>query len=107
MSTSVILALSIGIPVLLITICCLTCSISNNKRRKTRILKLESTSRIAHTEKGPVEYSIKGNAPYVLGINGTPSLHDGVMGMFEDWSVNGFGVISPARPGYGRTPLRE
>ena len=27
--------------------------------------------------------------------------------MFSDWETNGFGVIAPARPGYGRTPLGE
>ena len=27
------------------------------------------------------------------------------MGLFDDWLDNGFGVICPSRPGYGRTPL--
>ena len=27
------------------------------------------------------------------------------MGLFDDWLENGFGVICPSRPGYGRTPL--
>ena len=52
-----------------------------------------------------MEYSKKGKAPYVLGIHGTPGTHDGLTGMMDHYLDKGFGIISPSRPGYSRTPL--
>ena len=69
------------------------------------VKKIGSTSEIAQTARGPVEYSKKGNAPYILAIHGAPGSHDGYAGFFDYWLDNGFGVICPSRPGYGRTPV--
>ena len=45
----------------------------------------------------------------VLGSKGQaqkrPSDHDGAYGLFDEFHEAGFGIISPSRPGYGRTPL--
>lgn len=32
-------------------------------------------------------------------------MHDGDQGIFDDWLEQGFGVIAPSRPGYGRSDL--
>ena len=52
-----------------------------------------------------MEVFVKGEAPFMLCFFGTPSVHDGVYGIFDEYYENGFGIISPSRPGYGRTPL--
>ena len=62
-----------------------------------------SSSNIAETAYGEVEYSIKGEAPYVLWLHGTPGCHDGVYGESDRFVNRGFGVIAPSRPGYGRS----
>jgi pimeloyl-ACP methyl ester carboxylesterase len=64
----------------------------------------EKAAKIADTPLGKIEYSIKGEAPYLLAIHGTPGMHDGYVGYFDNWYESGFGVICPSRPGYGRTP---
>jgi pimeloyl-ACP methyl ester carboxylesterase len=61
-------------------------------------------SQIARTPKGPIEYTLVGGGPLVLVCHGTSS------NCFStDTSVplveNGFSVLTPSRPGYGRTPL--
>ena len=56
---------------------------------------------------GEVEYCIKGEAPYVLVLHGTPGMHDGMLGYYDYWLELGFGVISPSRSGYGRTEIKE
>ena len=38
-------------------------------------------------------------------LHGTPGCHDGLSGVADDWLKEGFGVLAPSRPGYGRTPL--
>ena len=52
-----------------------------------------------------MEVFVKGEAPFMLCFFGTPSIHDGAYGIFDEFYDNGFGIISPSRPGYGRTPL--
>ena len=54
-----------------------------------------------------MEYSIKGQAPYLLALHGTPGIHDGMSGYCDPWLEHGFGVIAPSRPGYGRTPIEN
>jgi pimeloyl-ACP methyl ester carboxylesterase len=61
-------------------------------------------SQIAQTSKGPIEYTLLGNGPVVLVSHGTSS------NCFStDMSVPlmeaGFSVLTPSRPGYGRTPI--
>lgn len=61
-------------------------------------------SQIAQTSKGPVEYTLLGNGPVLLISHGTSenchSHHS-----FESLVEAGFSVLTPSRPGYGRTPL--
>ena len=61
-------------------------------------------SRVARTSKGPVEYTLLGTGPVVLVCHGTSencySNH-----AFEPLLEAGFSLLTPSRPGYGRTPL--
>lgn len=72
--------------------------------RRQRTLELERQAEVVQTAKGPVEFSRRGNAPYVVLFPGGPGGHD--QGIFTDRLVEaGFGSITPSRPGYLRTPL--
>jgi pimeloyl-ACP methyl ester carboxylesterase len=61
-------------------------------------------SQIAHTIKGPIEYTLLGSGTVLLVCHGTSSncfstdIADPLVGA-------GFSVLTPSRPGYGRTPL--
>jgi pimeloyl-ACP methyl ester carboxylesterase len=61
-------------------------------------------SQIAQTPKGPIEYTLLGSGPMVLVCHGTSSNCFSI-----DTSTPlveaGFSVLTPSRPGYGRTPL--
>lgn len=64
----------------------------------------QSERQLAQTSRGPVEYQIVGEGPYVLHSHGTPS--DCTPGFLQQWLTDaGLGVISISRPGYGATPL--
>jgi len=64
----------------------------------------QSERQLAQTSRGPVEYQIVGEGPYVLHNHGTPS--DCTPGFLQQWLTDaGLGVISISRPGYGATPL--
>lgn len=68
------------------------------------IAQLNRDSVIADTLKGPVEYHRRGEAPYILFLHGTPGGHN--QGLFaDDFERAGYGIITPSRPGYLRTPL--
>jgi len=59
-------------------------------------------NRIANTVKGRIEYTWLGNGPVILACHGTSSdcySHDGYAPLMEV----GFSVLTPSRPGYGRT----
>jgi len=61
-------------------------------------------SQIAQTSKGPIEYTLLGKGPVVLACHGTSSncfSTDSYAPLLEA----GFRVLTPSRPGYGRTPL--
>ena len=73
--------------------------------RKAKVAQCVQASELAQTARGPVEYSKVGQAPWILALHGSPGMHDGVTNFFNRWVENGFGVIAPSRPGYGRTPL--
>lgn len=67
-------------------------------------MKGKVESRIANTSHGPIEYTLLGSGPVVLVCHGTSSncfSMDGVAPLLEA----GFAVLTPSRPGYGRTPL--
>jgi pimeloyl-ACP methyl ester carboxylesterase len=61
-------------------------------------------SQIVHTPKGPIEYTLFGNGPVVLVCHGTSSNCFSI-GESEPLAAAGFCVLTPSRPGYGRTPL--
>jgi pimeloyl-ACP methyl ester carboxylesterase len=86
----------------LIITCC-SCIISNKKWAKRETIELEKSIKIAQTAKGPIEYKVFGQAPYMVFMAGTPGLvhlHLEMKTKFHD-----FGVITVSRPGYCRTPL--
>jgi pimeloyl-ACP methyl ester carboxylesterase len=59
-------------------------------------------NQFAKTEKGLVEYTRRGNGPVILVCHGTSSncfSNDGYAPLLEA----GFSVLTPSRPGYGRT----
>ena len=61
-------------------------------------------SQIAKTSKGPIEYTLMGSGPVILVCHGTSSncfSTDTSAPLVEA----GFSVLTPSRPGYGRTPL--
>jgi len=65
---------------------------------------LDAVSDVVETARGAVEFARHGNAPYVLIFHGTPQGHHASF-MGEPFEAEGFGTITPSRPGYLRTPL--
>jgi pimeloyl-ACP methyl ester carboxylesterase len=61
-------------------------------------------SQIAQTAHGSIEYTLLGNGPVVLVCHGTSSncFSTEMAGPLVE---AGFSVLTPSRPGYGRTPL--
>ena len=97
----------VGSIILCCTMCCVCVCCGDMTKRKVIQPKVNACSIVADTAKGQIEYSITGDAPYVLFVHGSPGGHDGYAKLAEalEWPKNGFGVIAPSRPGYGRTPL--
>ncbi len=62
-------------------------------------------SQIAEVPEGPIEYTLMGSGPAVLVCHGTSCNCFSVAGA-EPLIAAGFSVLTPSRPGYGRTPLR-
>ncbi len=61
-------------------------------------------SLVAQTSRGPIEYVLSGSGPVVLNVHGTSSdcfSTSGLTPLIE----GGFSLLTPSRPGYGRTPL--
>ncbi|MGA7689696.1 MAG: alpha/beta hydrolase [Jiangellales bacterium] len=52
-----------------------------------------------------MEYAERGIGPPLLSLHGSPSAFENGLLIAEFARVNGFRVIAPSRPGYGRTPL--
>ena len=102
MEVWIVIVLSIAV---FISLCCFSCCGYNAIWRKRVTSRADAMSQIIETPQGPVEVSVKGKAPYMLAFYGTPSIHDGVYGIFNEFEEAGFGIICPSRPGYGRTPL--
>lgn len=61
-------------------------------------------SQLAQTLKGPIEYTALGEGPVVLVCHGTSSNCFSV-DLMQPLVDAGFCVLTPSRPGYGRTPL--
>lgn len=60
-------------------------------------------SRVANTAFGPIEYTLLGEGPVVLVSHGTSSNCFSSAGS-DPLLEAGFSVLTPSRPGYGRTP---
>ena len=68
--------------------------------RNERLGNLESGSRLIETAVGPIEYKVFGDSgPFLLYAHGRPGGYD------QGFSIPGFRVLVPSRPGYLRTPL--
>lgn len=66
-------------------------------------MSIQTKSKIARTSCGPLEYTLLGKGPVVLVCHGTSSncfSVDDSAPLLEA----GFSVLTPSRPGYGRTP---
>jgi pimeloyl-ACP methyl ester carboxylesterase len=61
-------------------------------------------SQLVQTSKGPVEYTLLGSGPVVMVCHGT-SENCYSTRAFEPLLKAGFSLLTPSRPGYGRTPL--
>jgi pimeloyl-ACP methyl ester carboxylesterase len=61
-------------------------------------------SQIAQTSRGPIDYTQLGSGPVVLACHGTSSDCFST-DMSAPLVEAGFSVLTPSRPGYGRTPL--
>ena len=59
------------------------------------------------TKLGKIEINRKGSAPWIICLHGAPGLHDGLANVFDDLVHEGYGVIAPSRPGYGRSPVES
>jgi len=64
----------------------------------------KTTSQIAQTSKGPIEYTLMGHGPVLLACHGT-SANCYSTEPLELLVEAGFSLLTPSRPGYGRTPL--
>ena len=93
--------------VLLIALCCFGCCISQADWRSAKTRAHNSSSKIAMTQFGEVEYSIMGSGPCLVFCHGTPGSHDGVSRYADDWVNADFTVITPSRGGYGRSKLLQ
>jgi pimeloyl-ACP methyl ester carboxylesterase len=67
---------------------------------RERRAQLGNGSTVAQTASGPIEYRIVGDAgPVIVFLHGAPGGYD------TPWSLPGYRVLMPSRPGYLRTPL--
>ena len=62
-------------------------------------------NRLIETDRGPVEYSEAGSGELVLYFHGTGVTGDVMLDVESPLVEDGFRLIIPNRPGYGRTPL--
>lgn len=68
--------------------------------------ELDAGSKVAQTQKGPIEYAIEGESgPVIAGMHGGPGGYDQMLSFFSDLLGKGFQFLSWSRPGYLRTPL--
>ena len=72
--------------------------------RAKRQAELESSSQVVETTSGLVEFSKIGDPPFVLVLHGGPGGHDQGFAA-TSLAKAGYGIITPSRPGYLRTPL--
>jgi pimeloyl-ACP methyl ester carboxylesterase len=63
-------------------------------------------SQIASTSRGPIEYTLIGKGSVVLVCHGTSENCYSTRAL-EPLTEEGFSLLTPSRPGYGRTPLES
>ena len=73
---------------------------------KTQMARISLDSTIVQTKLGQVEYNIRGDGPVVLHLHGSTSGHNGWF-LLEHLIAAGYCLLSPDRPGYLGTPLKE
>ena len=94
--------------ILLIAFCCFGCCINQANWMSRKRRAFDSRSDLFQSTLGTVEYAKKGEGPCIVLVHGTPGMHDGLSGFFDDWVKEGFTVITPSRAGYGRSvPLNN
>src|SRR5947207_10451538 len=59
---------------------------------------------IAQMEKGPIEYRVVGQGPAVLVLNGGHTNCNSPLGHEQFFLDQGYQLLIPSRPGYGKTP---
>src|SRR5690242_5559858 len=64
-----------------------------------------SVNTIAHIEQGSIEYRVIGQGPAVLILNGGHTHCDSPIGHEQFFLREGYQLIIPSRPGYGKTPI--
>ena len=91
-----ILISNVVVLILWSVIICVLYLIDSNKR----LTELESNSKLVETSVGTIEYKMIGSkGPVILFTHATPGGYD------QGWSIDGYRVLAPSRPGYLRTPL--
>jgi pimeloyl-ACP methyl ester carboxylesterase len=94
--------------ILLIAFCCFGCCINQANWMSKKRRDFNARSDLFQSTFGQVEYAKKGEGPCIVIVHGTPGMHDGLSGFFDDWVKEGFTVITPSRAGYGRSvPLNN
>lgn len=61
-------------------------------------------SKMAHLEKGYVEYTLRGEGPAVLNLHGGHSNCQEIFG-YQALLDAGYSILTPSRPGYGKTNI--
>ena len=61
-------------------------------------------SQIAHTSRGPIEYTWQGEGPVILIVHGGHANCHETFG-YAALLAAGFSILTPSRPGYGQTPV--
>ena len=59
---------------------------------------------VAQTTRGPVEYRIVGQGPVILVLGGGHTNCDSSLGHEQFFLHQGYQLLIPSRPGYGKTP---
>jgi pimeloyl-ACP methyl ester carboxylesterase len=77
----------------------------NSSWRAERLVLLEAESEVAPTTCGAIEFALRGSAPYVLHLHGTPGGYEQSLSLGDPFLAPGMGSISVSRPGYLRTSI--
>ena len=77
----------------------------NQRWRHALVTRLESTSRLVDTERGPIEISEAGEGRPILFVHGAPGGCELGLLIARQFPEPGVRWVSPSRPGYLRTPL--